>query len=136
MQINALYEGFLYGLIFPLSGDPLFFAMREFGAPHEQLWFVALWHTVGFALAQAVNWGIGYLLLKGRERHKDRFHLSDAYYALAVKGFRWALPLLLFAWYGVGGVLMVVAGFLRVPIGVAVAVAAAGRLGYYAYYLM
>ena len=134
--LPAVLEGFGSGLALPLSGEPLFFALQAFGAPAGELWPVALAATLGFTLAQGMNWGVGRVLLRLRARHAARFYVGDAEYALARRVFFFLLPLLLFAWYSLGGILVVAAGFLRMPLVLTLALAAAGKAGYFAYHLL
>lgn len=135
MNGSAFLEGLGNGLLFPLSGEPLFFAMKEFGAGRDELMPVALAVTLGFTLAQVVNWALGAALIRLRRQHKARFHISDANFTLAVKIYWLFMPLLFFAWYSLGSMLVVIAGFLRKPLWLVLLVTAVGKVAYFGYYL-
>lgn len=132
--VQALYDGFLNGLAIPLSGEPVFYALRAFGADANELIPVAVAATIGFTLAQAVNFAIGWVLFKLRAQHKAKFYLREQDYAKASQIFRgWMWPLLMFAWFSLGGILMIAAGFFRMHFFAAMFLTFLGKATFFAH---
>lgn len=120
---------FLAATIFPFQSELVLVGLLLGGdLPWPVLLAVA---TLGNVLGSVVNWGIGRFLLQFRDRRW--FPVTPQGYARMERWFgRWGVWSLLFAWLPVvGDPLTVVAGALRVNLGLFVGLVTLGKLGRY-----
>jgi membrane protein YqaA with SNARE-associated domain len=121
---------FLAATIFPFQSELVLVGLLLSG---DLSWPVLLAvATLGNVLGSVVNWGIGLFLLHFRDRRW--FPVTPQSYA-RMEGWygRWGVWSLLFAWLPVvGDPLTVVAGALRVNLGLFVVLVTLGKLGRYA----
>ncbi len=128
----ALFGLFLAALLaatpVPFNSELPFIAMQAAGWPALTLVLVA---SVGNVLGSCVTYGVGRGL--GGWRDHPRFPIRPAQMAKAEGWFRrWGLWSLLLAWAPGGDVLVAVAGLLRVPFPLFLALVAVAKTGRYA----
>ncbi len=118
--------------ILPLGADRTYLAMIWFGG-YDMLQ-PSVWALTGATIGCLVNWWIGWLLSKVREKNKK--YLSDAHYAKGQKVMRTAGLALLFLWAFIpfGPLWPMIAGFFRMKWWQVAIIVAAGH-ALYLYYL-
>ncbi len=106
-------EALHHASIIPFGSEPTVYAMKAFGTyPMAALFVLAL---VGAILGQMFNWYVGRLLLY--YEHKEKFRVSAHQYERARKYFNtYGIFLLLFSWAMLANLLVVLAGFLNIPL--------------------
>lgn len=121
-------SSFLAATILPFYSEVVLLAMLGGGA-HP--WALILVATVGNVLGACVNWYLGKWLL--RFRHRRWFYFNDAQIERAQRWFqRYGVWTLLLAWLPLGGdALTLIAGIMRVRIGVFLLLVTVGKFARY-----
>ncbi len=129
-HVGLFAAAFLAATVFPFQSELLLVGLLVAEpAQWMSLLFVA---SFGNTLGAVVNWGLGRLI----ERFRDRrwFPVKGSDYARVEHWYaRWGVWSLLFAWLPLGGdALTVVAGALRTPLPIFVPLVAIGKTARYA----
>jgi membrane protein YqaA with SNARE-associated domain len=121
-------SAFLAATILPFYSEVVLFALLREGGDAAALVVVA---TLGNTLGAVVNWWLGLFLL--RFRHRKWFYFSDAQIERAQRWYqRYGVWSLLLAWLPVGGdALTLIAGIMRVRLGVFLLLVGAGKAARY-----
>lgn len=115
---------FLAATILPFYSEIVLFALLRQGEPATLLVIVA---TLGNTLGAVVNWLLGRFLLHFHDR--PWFYFNDRQIVRAQRWFqRYGVWSLLFAWLPMGGgVLTLIAGIMRVRIGIFLLLVGTGK---------
>lgn len=115
---------FLAATVLPFYSEIVLFALLVQGEPPVLLVIVA---TLGNTLGAVVNWALGRFLLHFRDRRW--FYFNERQIARAQQWFqRYGVWSLLFAWLPLGGdVLTLIAGIMRVRIGIFLLLVGTGK---------
>jgi membrane protein YqaA with SNARE-associated domain len=128
--VGLFLSAFLAATVLPFSSEAVLAGLAVSG--HFQAGWLFAVATAGNVLGSAVNWGLGRFCLSWRERRW--FPVKEPALARATRLFnRWGVFSLLFAWVPViGDPLTFLAGVLRTPFLVMLALVAVGKAGRYA----
>lgn len=126
-------SAFLAATVLPFYSEIVLYLLLEDGA---NPWVLLAIATCGNTLGSLVNWGLGRYLLHFQDRRW--FYFSKAQIARAQAWFQhrgvWCL---LLAWLPVGGdALTLIAGVMRVPIPLFLALVAVGKCVRYAFVIL
>jgi membrane protein YqaA with SNARE-associated domain len=126
--LNIFFEAFHTASLVPFSSEATLAAMKAFGG--FELWPAVLAGAAGGVLAQWLNWLIGHWLRA--RRPVGGWHMDEALLGKASAFFhRYLVWLLLGSWLTMGNVLVLVAGFLGVRLGVMLPLVAVGYVARY-----
>lgn len=128
--VGLFLSAFLAATVLPFSSEAVLAGLAVSGH-FEAGWLFAI-ATTGNVLGSAVNWGLGRFCLAWRESRW--FPVKEPALGRATRLFnRWGVASLLFAWVPVvGDPLTFLAGVLRTPFLVMLALVAIGKAGRYA----
>lgn len=130
--LSVFLESLWVASLFPFSQQPTFFAMQGFGGFNMQL--AAVLAFAGSLTGLCMNYAVGALLLS--QYRKGRFNMPEGLHEKASRIFnRYLVFLLLLGWFTIFNYIPVIAGFLAVPLRIALPLMVVGQAGYYAFYL-
>lgn len=131
--LNVLMESLWAGSIVPFAPDNTYYAMEALGGFNMPLATALAW--LGAMLGLLFNWGVGHWLM--RLQLQGRLTLQQSHYGKAVYYFnKYGILLLLLTWFNVFIYFALVAGFLRVPLRIALPLMAVGQAAFFAYVLL
>lgn len=130
--MNNYFDVFIEALwtasIIPMSQEATYVAMRLFGGYNMPL--AAALGITGATLGQLFNWWIGKKLVAAKDTKK--FNVSDYWYDKISHIFnKYLLFLLLFCWAPLGGILLVIAGFIKTPLRLVLPIILVGNAYYF-----
>lgn len=127
--LQILVESAWAASIIPGASEATFAAMKAFGGFNLEL--AAALSAMGSIIGQLFNWGVGKLLLK--LKYSGSFKMSEPLYIKTQTFFNkyFLFVLLLFSWAPLFNIFTVAAGFLAVPLRIALPLLAIGNAVFY-----
>ncbi len=110
---QILLESLHHASIVPFGSEPTFYAMRAFG--NHNMIAPTLLAVIGATLGHIVNWYVGRTLIFFE--HKGKLKVSPHWYERTRNFFdKYGIFLLLLSWMPLCNLLVVMAGFLKLPL--------------------
>jgi membrane protein YqaA with SNARE-associated domain len=126
--LEVFLEALHTASIVPLAHEPTLYAMKAFGT--YSLHAPVALAIIGATLGQIFNWYVGRLLLY--YEHKGKFRINPHHYERTRTLFNtYGIFLLLLSWMTLCNLLVVLAGFLNIPLKKALPLVFAGTAAHY-----